>query len=194
MRRKSIGCSHEMPVQPAFIVGTYNEDGTPNFAPITWVSETCEKDEDYLVVISMWGTKMTKQNTLRNRKLSINMVSTDMLKLMDYFGQTSGAQGMKAGIPYTYSAGEYVEVPTLDMSPWVCECEVQRTVNTGESDTFYCRVKNVQIDERVETDNWGIDLTILNPVIYSGSYHSIGKYLGEIGDFYIKEQNESLCQ
>ena len=189
MKRKSIGCRHEMPVQPAFIVGTYNEDGTPNFAPITWVSETCEKDEDYLIVISMWGTKMTKQNTLRIGRLSINMVSRDMLKLMDYFGQTSGAQGMKKDMTYTYSKGECVEAPTLDMIPWVCECEVQSIMNTGESDTFYCRVKNVQIDDRVESDCRGIDLTLLNPVIYSGSYHSIGKYLGEIGDYYIKEEN-----
>ena len=113
---------------------------------------------------------------------------------MDYFGQTSGAQGMKKDLSYTYSQGECVEAPILDMSPWVCECEVQSIVNTGESDTFYCRVKNVQIDERVETSGWGIDLTLLNPVIYSGSYHSIGQYLGEIGDFYIKEQNESSCQ
>ncbi len=186
MKRKSIGYKHEMPVQPAFIIGTYNEDGTPNFAPITWVSKTCEKDEDCLIIISMWGTKMTKQNTLRNRQLSINMVSTDMLGLMDYFGQTSGKKGMKKEIPYAYSKAECVEAPTLDMSPWVCECEVQEIVHTGESDTFFCRIKNVQLDERVEADNWGIDLTLLQPVVYSGSYHSVGQYLGEIGAYYKK--------
>lgn len=31
MKRKSIGTNHEMPIQPAFIIGTYNEDGTPDF-------------------------------------------------------------------------------------------------------------------------------------------------------------------
>ena len=35
MKRKSIGTSHEMIVQPTYIIGTYNEDGTPDFAPIT---------------------------------------------------------------------------------------------------------------------------------------------------------------
>ncbi len=34
-----------MCVQPAFIVGTNNEDGTYNFAPITWVSVTNEKEK-----------------------------------------------------------------------------------------------------------------------------------------------------
>lgn len=41
-----------MCVQPAFIIGTNNEDGTHNFAPITWVSITNEKENDYLLIIS----------------------------------------------------------------------------------------------------------------------------------------------
>ena len=28
-----------------------------------------------------------------------------------------------------------------------------------------------------------VDLTILDPVIYSGKYHSLGKVLGNIGDY-----------
>ena len=184
MKRKSIGVRHEMIVQPAFIIGTYNEDGTPDFAPITWVSKTCEKDDDYLIVISMYGTKKTKQNVHRTKQFSINLVSTDMLMLMDYFGQTSGNDGIKDAIPYTYGKGFCADAPTLDLSRWVCECEVVQTVTTGESDTFFCRVKNVQVDERIDVDTRGIDLTAFDPVIYSGNYHSIGEFLGEIGDYY----------
>ena len=40
VKRKSIGTHFSMCVQPAFIIGTNNEDGTHNFAPITWVSVT----------------------------------------------------------------------------------------------------------------------------------------------------------
>lgn len=188
MRRKSIGCRHEMPIQPAFIIGTYNEDATPDFAPITWVSKTCEKDEDCLIIISMYGTKKTKQNTLRTKQLSINMVTVNMLELMDYFGQTSGKEGIKDALPYTYSEAESICAPTLDMSPWVCECEVEKIVNTEESDTFFCRVKNVQVDESVDVDSYGIDLTKFHPVIYSGNYHSIGSFLGGIGEYYSPEK------
>lgn len=109
-----------------------------------------------------------------------------MLELMDYFGQTSGKKGIKDEIPYTFGEACYISAPTLDMSPWVCECEVVKTVNTGESDTFFCEVMNVQIDERVEPDSSGLDLTQFDPVIYSGNYHSIGNYLGKIGDYYKK--------
>ena len=40
VKRKSIGTHYSMCVQPAFIIGTNNEDGTHNIAPITWISVT----------------------------------------------------------------------------------------------------------------------------------------------------------
>ena len=52
--RKSIGIHFSMCVQPSFIIGTNNEDGSYNFAPITWVSAACEKD-DYLIVMSIFS-------------------------------------------------------------------------------------------------------------------------------------------
>ena len=184
VKRRSAGTEFSMCVQPAFIIGTNNEDGTHNFAPITWVSVTNEKDSDYLLVVSMFGTKQTKLNVVRTGVLSVNLVSTDMLELMDYFGTHRARDGKKDGIAYGVSRGETVDVPVLDASRWVYECEVVRSVETGESTTFFCRIKNVQIDRRlVCEDTFDIDLTKLDPVIYSGMYHSIGKRLGKIGDF-----------
>ena len=184
VKRRSAGTHFSMCVQPAFIIGTNNEDGTHNFAPITWVSITNEKEEDYLLVISMFGTKQTKQNVLRTGVLSANLVSTDMLGLMDYFGTHHAKDGKKDGISYNVCRGSVVDVPILDESRWIYECEVIRTVETGESTTFFCQIKNVQIDEQLACgDTFDIDLTKLDPVIYSGMYHSIGKLLGKIGDF-----------
>lgn len=57
MKRKSVDPVYSMCVQPAFIIGTNNEDGTYNFAPITWLSATHEEGDRYLLVISMAGTK-----------------------------------------------------------------------------------------------------------------------------------------
>ena len=72
----------------------------------------------------------------------------------------------------------------LDQSRWVYECEVLQTVETGDSTTFFCAIRNIQMDERLECRNiFDVDLTVLDPVIYSGKYHSLGKLLGNIGDF-----------
>ena len=74
----------------------------------------------------------------------------------------------------------------LDASPWVYECEVKQTVETGDSTTFFCRIRNIQMDARMNCkDTYDVDLTQLDPVIYSGKYHSSGEKLGSIGDFQI---------
>lgn len=182
--RKSIGTGYSMVVQPAFIIGTVNEDGTDNFAPITWVSAICEKGDDYLLVISMFGTKTTKQNVLRTGRLSVNLVSRDMLSLMDYFGTRHARDGRKDAVSYGVSRDVKLDVPVLDESRFVYECETVKTVQTGDSTTFFCKILNVQCDQNaIPDDAYGIDLTKLDPVIYSGQYHSIGELLGKIGDF-----------
>lgn len=172
-----------MCVQPAFLIGTYNADGTPDFAPITWVSVTCEQGEDYLLVISMYGTKMTKQNVMRTGKLSVNLVSTDMLPLMDYFGSRSCKHGTKDGIAYEWSDGASVHAPILEASRWIYECEVRQTVNTGASDTFFCAIRNVLIDSTFDHVQGASNLMPFDPVIYSGGYHALRERLGAIGDF-----------
>ena len=183
-KRRSVDPIYSMCVQPAFIIGTNNEDGTANFTPITWVSVTHEEGDGYLMVISMFGTKMTKKNVLRTGIFSANLVSTDMLPLMDYFGSKHAKDGAKNDMSYNVSRGEIVDVPVLDESRFVYECEVERTVETGDSTTFFCRIRNIQMDEKlVCEDIFDVDLTVLDPVIYSGKYHSIGKMLGNIGDF-----------
>ncbi|WP_026516157.1 flavin reductase family protein [Butyrivibrio sp. MC2021] len=184
MKRKSVDLTFSMVVQPSFIIGTNNEDGSYNFAPITWVSATCEGGDDYLIVISMFGTKATKQNVVRTGLLSVNLVNREMLPIMDYFGSKHAKDGEKNDIKYGVSRGAVLDVPTLDESPWVYECEVAKSVETGDSTTFFCHIRNVQMDERISPKNtFDIDLTELDPVIYSGKYHSLGEKLGEIGDF-----------
>ena len=149
-KRRSVDPIYSMCVQPSFIIGTNNEDGTANFAPITWVSVTHGEGDGYLLVISMSGAE----------------------------------NGRKDGMDYAVSRGAAVDVPVLDQSRWVYECEVLQTVETGESTTFFCAIRNIQMDERLECRNiFDVDLTVLDPVIYSGKYHSLGKLLGNIGDF-----------
>ena len=183
-KRRSVDPVYSMCVQPAFIIGTNNEDGSHNFAPITWVSVTHEEGDGYLLVISMSGSKATKRNVLRTGIFSACLVSTDMLPLMDYFGSRRGADGRKDGVAYGVSRGEALDVPVLDMSRWVYECEVERSLETGDSVTFFCRIRNIQMDERLACrDIFDVDLTVLDPVVYSGKYHSVGRLLGNIGDF-----------
>ncbi len=184
MKRTSRPGNHSMCVQPMFLIGTYDENGKANFAPITWLSATSD-GERYLIVVSMFGGKKTRKNVQRSGKMSANLVSVPMLPLADYLGSFSGNDGEKQGLSHAVSRGEKLDVPTLDQSPFVYELAVEKSVVTGESETFFCRPEHVSVDERVPFGEMGkgLDLTMLDPVIYSGDYHTLGKHLGTIGDY-----------
>ncbi|MCL2202802.1 MAG: flavin reductase family protein [Defluviitaleaceae bacterium] len=170
-------------IQPAFLIGTYNEDGSPNFAPITWVSSSWD-GETPLMVISMNGTKKTKENIARTKLLSANMVSVDMLELLDYFGKTSGLDGVKRDMPYEYEDGHVLRVPTLNVSRRLFECEVVGTYETSDTITYFCRSRNRQQIEGL--DGSYKDMALLEPLVYSGRYYKLGDFLGEMGAFYSK--------
>jgi len=170
-------------VQPVFLIGTYNEDGTPNFCPITWVSSTWDGDHG-LMVISMNGAKKTKNNIARSNVLSANLVSVDMLELLDYFGSCTGLDAQKNALSYEYEGGHVLPVPTLNVSRRVFECQVVSTFETSDTTTYFCRCKNRQDIEGLDGENNNGEL--LEPLVYTGKYHKLGEYLGDMGAFYKK--------
>ncbi len=178
-------------VQPAFLIGTFNPDGTPNFAPITWICASWNADH-YLFVLNMDGDKQTKRNAARTGLLSANLVSCDMLELIDYFGATSGKDGGKDSLPYAWSDGLKLRVPTLDKSRLVYELEIEKVIPVCDRTTMYlCVPRNVQAlaSETLEALPFD-DLMPYDPLVYaggdSGGYHALKEHLGVIGDYYVE--------
>ena len=176
-----------MVVQPTFLIGTYDENDVPNFTPITWLSVTYDTDH-FSLVVSMSDDKKARQNIARSGVFSANLVSTDMLEMLDYFGSRSGRDGPKDGYAYERGEGFALHVPTLENSRFIYECEVSQTINLKDIDrpaggiTMICAIKNVQAADYIDMN--ALDLTKIDPVVYSSHYHSIGEHLGKIGDFY----------
>ena len=184
MKRINTNKNYGTHIQPVFLIGTYNEDGSPNFCPITWVSSSWD-GEHPLMTISMNGAKKTKDNIARTNMLSANLVSLDMLELLDYFGCHSGLEAPKNNLPYEYENGHVLQVPTLNISRRVYECEVVNTFETSDTTTYFCISKNCQEIEGMSGDFK--DTALLEPLVYTGRYHKLGEFLGEIGDFYKKD-------
>lgn len=169
--------------QPMYAVGTYNEEKEPNFSVITRIGFAW--DESPHVMMSMDGSKKTKENIEKTGVLSANLVSTDMLWLADYFGRTHGSDGVKNEAEFTYTDGNVLKVPVLDCSRLVFECEVSRTIELNGSHIFICRIANIQIAEQLkDMDMRQIDLLRLDPVIYAPfHYFRIGAKLGNCGEW-----------
>lgn len=177
--------------QPMYIIGTRNEDGTPNFCVITWIGFSFDKTPH--LMMTMGGSKLSKTNILREGRFSAHMVTEDTLWLADYFGNTNGAEGEKKQVAYSYEWGRQVNVPVVEECHWAYECEVSRVVELEGAHLFLAEIKNIQIDKEYESmDRKKIDLSKISPVIYAPyQYFSIAEKLGEMGAWerHIDNQN-----
>lgn len=175
--------------QPMYIIGTRNEDGTPNFCVITWIGFSYDKTPH--LMMSIGGSKRTKTNILREKKFSAHMITEDTLWLADYFGNTSGEVQTKTEVDYHYKWGEQVNVPILEESSWAYECQIDHVLELDGAHLFLAEIKNIQIaGEYADMDLEKIDLTRIKPTIYAPyQYFSIGEKLGEMGEWkkYLKD-------
>lgn len=179
--------------QPMYIIGTRNEDQSANFCIITWIGFSFDKTPHLMMTIG--GSKLTKSNILRERRFSANLITKDMIWLADYFGCSKGEEAAKDQVEYQYQWGHALEVPVLEQSNWVYECEVDQVIELDGSHLFLAEIKNIQIDQQFEMmDLENIDLLQLNPAIYAPyGYFSIGDKLGSMGEWqsHIKKLGES---
>jgi flavin reductase (DIM6/NTAB) family NADH-FMN oxidoreductase RutF len=161
-----------------------NEDNTPNFGVMTWLEFTWNDKEPYLV-LGIGGEKRTKTNILRTKEFSANLVTTNILKLADYFGNTKGNERKKTTLKYECKKGKELDVPILEESKWVFECKVKNEIELKGSKIFISKIKNIQIDERLKDMNREmIDLKELDPVLYAPyNYYSIKERLGGCGEW-----------
>lgn len=169
--------------QPCYLVGTYKDDGKPNFALITFVT-FCSVNPPMLMFASR-GKKLTREQVEKNRRFSLNLVTTEMMDAADYFGTQSGFASDKCeAIDISYSKGEVLDVPVIDMSPWIYECQLVDVIQAGDGSIYIGKVKNIIVDDKIPDTTYGkIDLINVDPLIYSpGGYYSLGRKIGNVGD------------
>lgn len=169
--------------QPMYVIGTNNEDNQPNFSVITWIGFNWNGSPH--LMLGVGGKKRTKDNILREKVFSANLVSTDMIWIADYFGSTKGNDGVKNKIKYDINKGSILNVPVLDCSKWVFECQVDKTIELDDSHIFISKIENIQIAEEFKNmDMKRIDLLRLDPVLYAPyNYFKISEKLGNCGEW-----------
>lgn len=183
MARRSIAPQRGFFPQPAYVIGAFRDDGEPNFTLITWIT-FCSVSPPTVMFASR-GEKMTPTLVVKTRAFSANLVTTGMVQMADYFGNTSGYQTSKcADTGVAWSRGSVLDVPVLDDSPWVFECALVNTVHQSGSRVFFGEVKNILIDHRVPDPTYGkVDMGLLDPVVYAPvHYYAVGHRVATVGD------------
>ena len=132
------------------------------------------------ILVSMSDKHYTNQGIRQSKKLSVNLVSREMLPKADYVGSVSGASVDKSEV-FGFHWGEN-GTPVIDASPLTMECEVVDTYKTEGFDNFICSVVNTYAAPEVLDAAGKPDYTRLKPVLFdftTYSYIATGEVIGK---------------
>ena len=132
------------------------------------------------ILVSMSKSHYTNQGIKESKKLSVNLVSREMLPKADYVGSVSGASVDKSEV-FEYHWGEN-GTPVIDASPLTMECDVVDIYETEGFDNFVCSIANTYAAPDVLDDKGKLNYTRLKPVLFefpTYSYLATGEIIGK---------------
>ena len=174
--RKNFGSKPVCYPQPVFIIGTYDENGTPDAMNAAWGGISEENE----VSICISEDHKTTYNILRSKAFTVSMATADFVKECDYLGIASGNKvpNKLEVCGFHTDKSEFVNAPVIRELPMAVECEL--ISYDPESCRLVGRIVNISMDESVLTDG-KVDLTKLRPICYDSfhhDYHVLGAKVG----------------
>ncbi|WP_280227320.1 flavin reductase [Bacteroides fragilis] len=183
--KKNLGNLLALYPKPMTVVGTEVE------GKVNWlvVGHTGVIGHDRILV-SMSKSHYTNQGIKKSKRLSVNLVSREMLPKADYVGSVSGATVDKSEV-FAYHIGEN-DTPVIDASPLTMECEVVDIYETDGFDNFICAIVNTYAASDVLDSDGKLDYTKLKPVLFefpTYSYLATGEIIGKC----LNPDNPGMC-
>ena len=158
------------------IIGTYNEDDTPNAMNAAWGGLY---DADKVVLCLSAGHKTTK-NIQAKGAFTVAFADAAHMVPADYVGIVSGNNESKkmekSGFHTTKS--EVVDAPLIDELPVTLECKF---LKVNEDGNIIGQLVNVSIDESVLGNDGKLDMSKFQPISFepaNNGYHVLGERVG----------------
>ena len=176
--RKNFGAKEMCYPMPVFIIGTYNEDGTPNAMNAAWGGVTEEAE----LTICVEADHKTAKNIQNRKAFTVSMGTAQQVIACEYVGIVSGNKEpdkfKKAGFHATKS--EFVDAPLINELPMALECEMLSY--EPDSCRLVGRVVNVCVDEAYLDENGKVDVQKLRPITFDPVHHqylALGEKVGQ---------------
>ncbi|MBR2341005.1 MAG: flavin reductase family protein [Clostridia bacterium] len=163
---------------PVLIIGTYDENGTPDAMNAAW-GTVCDTAQ---VSICLSATHKTVKNLLKTKAFTVAIADDKNVIPADYVGVVS-ANNVPDKLTKTgwhIQKSEFVNAPIIQELPLVLECklvsyDMQTEICIGE-------VVNVSIDDGILDEKGKIDLTKFKPICYDTDghgYYTLGEKVGQ---------------
>lgn len=174
--RKNFGAKTWLYPMPVLIIGTYDENGTPNAMNAAWggIYDTNQ------VMICLAEDHKTTENIQRTGAFTVSFATAKTVVPCDYVGIVSANdvpdKFEKAGFHATRS--KYVNAPIIDELPMTLEC---RLTQFNEDGVCVGAIFNVSADECILDENGKIDVKKLDPIIYDSVNHGYWNFGEKVG-------------
>ena len=178
--RKNFGAKTWLYPMPVLIVGTYDENGTPNAMNAAWggVYDTNQ------VMVCLAHDHKTTENIKKAGAFTVSFATAKTVVPCDYVGIVSANDEpdkfAKAGFHAVKS--EYVNAPIIEELPMTVECKL---IKFNEDGICIGEIVNVSADECVLDDNGKIDAKRLDPIIYDGVTHAYWNFGEKVGQAFL---------
>ena len=161
---------------PVLIIGTYDENGTPNAMNAAWggIYDTNQ------VMVCLAGDHKTTKNIKKTGAFTVSFATAKTVTSCDYVGIVSANDVPdkieRAGFHAT--KGEFVNAPIFDELPMTVEC---RLIKFNEDGICIGEIVNVSADEAVLNEKGLPDAEKLDPIIYDSVSHAYRRLGGAVG-------------
>ena len=173
--RKNYGAKAMLYPMPVLIIGSYDENGTPDAMNAAWGGIS----EETQISICVSEDHKTTKNIISRGAFTVSVADTENVIACDYVGVVSGNKESdkikKTG--WTVLKSEFVDAPLFEELPMALECKL--ISYDEESCRLVGEIVNVCADERILNAEGKIDLEKFSPITYDPVHHTYRK-LGEV--------------
>lgn len=179
--KRSLGPQTVVHPTPAWVVGSYDQQGKPNVATVAWGGICSSKPP--CVAVSFREATYSHGNLTKRRAFTVNVPAEQHVTQVDFFGIASGRSTDKlAAAGFTPVKADMVDAPYVDEFPLVLECKVIQIVQIGLHTQFIGQILDVKADESVLGENRQPAIEKVRPILFapdSFGYYGVGRHLGQ---------------
>ena len=174
--RKELGRKPLIYPQPVLIIGTYDENGTPDLMNAAWGAV----GDDHQVFLCLSPEHKTVKNILAKKEFTVSIGTEDQLAACDYIGIVSANDTPdkveRSG--FHTSRAAHVDAPTVDELPLALECRL--VSYEDEHCHLFGDIVCSSADESILT-NGKVDAAKLKPIIYDFDTHDYWSFGSKVG-------------
>ena len=172
--RKNFGKKPWVYPQPVLMIGTYDENGTPNLMNAAWGGQYGAN-----TVMLCLGSHKTTDNIKLKGAFTVSFATAGTVIPCDYVGIVSANNEpdklKKAG--FTVVKSEFVDAPIINELPLTLECKL---LKFNEDGNVIGEIINVSAEESILTDD-NVDYKKLDAIIFdptAAAYIRLGEKVG----------------